>query len=699
MSSLVLRSPSGLVALGLTSAMAASQEIHTDGFPRAMWFRTQIADSTEQLDFNVDYAAWATRIERLDGICSNRPGWPGANGNSRPFLEQFDDDYPNKFMFAMTNGISRDPSGAYTQASYFAGHWLYFEGSTTLTALTSPSFYADVDIALADEDRFVIGDDIVLRSAMVPPVQSWFTAEHGRILNKVLGATSCTLTIQRALYGSSPGSFPVGSHIAAHVPDPFSLPSNWAYNYWVGGPLDGAGKNCIDVRVQDVLDNFLSSHPDFPDLEGIQFDVLNADPLKFNQTRVIDVDNDGDGDRGVLGDVNVLDEGTATFLAQVRATTEFSNRVITADSQNLRNTRSVGVRNGSESERFPSGQDGLQYLRDWSSGVNRLLFWNAHAVDDPVAFNYINHKFNDINEPLTWNVHRASLAAGPLFGWALTFFEGPDDPGAFPPFLGVFDEMLRGVDDVPNWLGMPNGPLQRLGLDAPDLLGGDGVAMPPSFVSSLVVSGATITRVPPMGGAAPYLVVQPSSASTEVVITYPDLLISDGDLVVFAELWSDPRATSPQLHRVLSMECDGRFLSDPQEAKRFSPDEAHAWVHTESYLAEFYWRDAGGEPGPPVGTRFVDLILRLPVEQGTEPFYIRRVTAHNDSPAMRRSFEGGEVLVNPSLHDYSFAAPVPGTPFRRIQATAHQDGVHNDGSTVTWPLTLSGRDAIFLVRQ
>jgi hypothetical protein len=66
-----------------------------------------------------------------------------------------------------------------------------------------------------------------------------------------------------------------------------------------------------------------------------------------------------------------------------------------------------------------------------------------------------------------------------------------------------------------------------------------------------------------------------------------------------------------------------------------------------------------------------------------------------------REFEQGIVLANPSPHSYTFnmQAVFGKQPFRRLQATTHQDQHANNGNVVGSSLTPGSQEGLFLVKE
>jgi len=97
---------------------------------------------------------------------------------------------------------------------------------------------------------------------------------------------------------------------------------------------------------------------------------------------------------------------------------------------------------------------------------------------------------------------------------------------------------------------------------------------------------------------------------------------------------------------------------------------------------------------------------RVPLEltfefEGPEPVTIEELSVHAASGLVAREFERGVVLVNPSLRPQVFDLRrcFPGRAFRRIQATANQDTVVNNGKQLGDTVMLGSLDGLFCVAE
>ncbi len=113
------------------------------------------------------------------------------------------------------------------------------------------------------------------------------------------------------------------------------------------------------------------------------------------------------------------------------------------------------------------------------------------------------------------------------------------------------------------------------------------------------------------------------------------------------------------------------------------------WVTDRPFPAGFYFWN--------VRSKTVDVSIEV---EGSEPVVIRSLTAHAHPDAIYREFDRGIVLANPGRQPFTFDLQqlTPGKTYRRIQGVVTQDPQTNNGRPVERPVTLDGRDGLFLLR-
>ncbi len=252
----------------------------------------------------------------------------------------------------------------------------------------------------------------------------------------------------------------------------------------------------------------------------------------------------------------------------------------------------------------------------------------------------------------------------------------PKAPGEV---LGVYDELWMGTAHRINWLGKPIAAPLRLGLRAPDLLGG-------KFADKLRSDGATLQR-----GNGGGVKVLGAAGATNLCITLTNLQLPAGDLLVKLQLKADPMRGYPAaIARVGWLGWTPRGEPPPRDRIQFTPTRVMTWANSQWFEAVFYFRN--------LGPATVDLTLH--VESG-EPVYISDLTAHAAADAIIRDYDHGVVLANPSMRAYAFdvATLFPNVKLRRLQGSAEQDPQTNNGAAVGALVTVGPRDALFLVKD
>jgi hypothetical protein len=293
----------------------------------------------------------------------------------------------------------------------------------------------------------------------------------------------------------------------------------WFYNYSTACPRDANGRTAGDVLASQIAEWFAPGGP-LEHFHGIQFDV-SPWTKKAVSGRKVDVDADGVGDQGMLGGTNVYGLGVYQFYRTLRQALG-EGRLILADGETDNSQRAVGILNGIEAESFSGLND--PYLGEWSTALNRLLYWEAN-VQRSNKLNYVNHKITALTNDVPTNLTRIVLAAAANLGIASPYsFRPANEPGEL---VGIWDELRQGTNRAARWLGCPAGPMRRLALDAPDLLAGEGVAVTPAFVSRWTSTNATFTK-----NGDTLVVTAVAGATNSLVLNCTNLNLPAGDMFV-----------------------------------------------------------------------------------------------------------------------------------------------------------------------
>jgi hypothetical protein len=460
-----------------------------DNYPKCFFFR---------LSENVggplsEYGLWEKNFGRLMGVegkILNEEIYTDPNEKIKRFAA-FKKAHPSQLALLHFNGGCRDPR--YEMAPFFAGHWLYYNGAKIIDDL--PAAPGEAVIRVSDASLFGVGigiggkkvnEDVGLCLLDADGKPDWSRAEQVQLLS--VDPMANTIRVRRGAYGTTPRAFPAGTaYAAAHCSDgPWGTRDNdimmWFYNFSTQCPKDAEGKNCAEVQ-SSFLQSLFARGGKLEPLDGLEFDVLWGYPYivnacRFNTVaRQPDCDADGIGDDGVIAGVNTFQAGVYDFIAKLREKLG-QDRLILADGTRHEQQRAFGLLNGIETESFPHNDD--PGIKDWSGGINRLLFWRGHTFEP--RFQYTAHKFDllrqggkpaeDGSTAVPFSTHRLVLAVNALTDTATAIQSGP---GREPDgTTSIWDELRMGTKNRLGWLGKPLGPLRRLALDTPDLLQEEG---------------------------------------------------------------------------------------------------------------------------------------------------------------------------------------------------------------------------------
>lgn len=688
--------PRGL-ALDGAGAQVPGLEIFEQGYPRAFFFR-QVEDDARA--GRLSFEQWEKKYLPLNGIMGKalNEARDYNDHNNLSFFLRYKANNPTKAVFIHYHGTGRRVRDGATD--FFAGHWLYYRG-TKLTKPVGEERSASV-LSVADTSAFRlerirdIGDDIVIARVGDGGRTDWSNAEHVRL--KAINKEAKTITVERGAYGTRPLSFPAGSYLAAHVATPqndaVALGQDallWSYNFSSVCPRDAGGRDCGEA-LADYLAGKFGPGGELSSLDGIVFDVLSSVVRFASPISQVDVDADGRADGGVIGGTNVVGPGTVSFLGALRD--RLPDKIIMADGHiPTASQRGFRVLNGIESEGFP-GRTDLDLDRI-SSGENIFRFWKENSTFP--SLNYVNFKYRDagryrntfrepnLSEDKTYRKARLALASAQFTDAAFTYYS----PIWSPPeklwreggvMVHVLDELWQGLDQRPNWLGMPLGPAVLPAAGARDLLEGRGETWPQEFVGRFGGRGVEFEQDPASG-----MIIRSAGSDPDRTLAFalPGLRVPSRDLFVSLRLRSDDalRGYSPAVGRRVNVAA---APAGRQGASEFT------WANDEAFTAEFHFRDVG--PG--------EVNLRFWVE-GEGQLFFEKLTARPGSGAGYREFENGVVFSNPSNHPYTFdlGRLLPGVALRRLPGSSSQDPRTNNGQSLGEKLTLGARDALFVMRE
>lgn len=705
----------GLFTLGLGAPFWSGHEegslrgleIFRQGYPRGLFFRQAEVEARRG---KLSYEEWEKRYLPLNGIVGKvldeANEYAGKYDNLTFFL-RYKENNPSKAVLLHYHGAGRRATDTITD--FFAGHWLYYAGTNLtqqISASSSETILHVTDTSVFSLDRVQgVSDDIAISRVGDDGKPDWESAEQVKL--EEIDAENNTITVERGAYGTEPRYFPENSYLAAHVltapyPSYDGTPernvSLWSYNFSTGGPRDARGRNGGDALV-DYLAGKLGSGGPLASLDGIVFDVFSFGVRNGHPIVDVDADTDGVADGGMTDGIDVVGLGTIEFVEALRE--RLPDKIIMADGQKPdKLQRGFGYLNGIESEGFPDIDDvELDHL---SRGMNIFNFWKENS--SAPSTNYMSFKYVDresgeprntfeeptLSEDQSYPKLRLALASAQFTDALFTY---PQDWA--PPetlwerediMVQVFDELWQGVEQNPNWLGMPLDAAVYLAAESPDLLSGRGESWPQDFIESMGSEEVVFTR-----DASPGIIVEPASSDTdapvlekEMSFTLPEIHVPGEELFVSLRLRVDPLEGYPaSIGRRVNVTATPDGETD-------RATEEFTWASENPFTATFYFQDVG--PGP------VELSFKV---EGDRPVFFEKLSAHSARGAMYREFENGAVFANPSTHPYTFdlIRLFPGASFRRLESSENQDTQANDGQPLGEELTLGPRDGLFAVRS
>jgi hypothetical protein len=665
----------GCVAL---AALAADQPpfeslaIMTAGYPRAYFFR--FAEGAARNKKNT-FDAWDKSFSRLMGIEGKALDEELVNLQERntEFFTRFKQRHPEQMVLLHFNGNARNPD--FESAEFFAGHWAYFNGAKVLSDMAAGE--PESEIRVADASLYLMGvgrakdrnEDIGICELDAAGKPNWREAEQVQLIS--VNRAANTIRVKRGLHGTKARAFAGGkTYAAAHMYEgPGQDGLMWYYNYSTTCPRDAKGRTAADVLVEEMRRRF-SAGGAFATFDGLQFDVLFFDQSdRKSAGRRMDADADGKPDGGIVDGVNAYGIGVTNYLRKLREVFP-AGKILNADGMELRNQRSFGVINGMESEGFPELRD--HTMEDWSGGLNRLDFWRLNARK-PV-FNYINHKYispsgsarPEMHPDIPWGIHRLAFAAAVFTDSAICYSYSVEAEAG--ELAGVWDELWKGREHEPGYLGMPVGPAVHMARQQPDILGATAWSR---------LSGGASVRVTREGTGVKITNSDGKAQETRVVLK--GVKTHGPDLVIALAAHGVPMARYPrEIGRAVHVGIAG-------SAKTFM-----SWMNEKDFTSTFYFRE--------IAAPAVDLEI---VVEGSEPFSITGLSGYAYPDVMYREFERGAVVANPAGHAYMFPMDrmFGARTFRRLRGSATQDAKANNGERVGGSLELQAKDALFLVRE
>ncbi len=670
-----------------SSRLDQLQILQNDQVPAAYFFR-----DAEQIGRqpSTSWEEWYPAFSSLMGIegkALKEEVTVGDFEQVRNYFDRLKELHPNQAELIHLCGRGRDPH--LERDPFFAGHWAYYVGATIEEDLPADNGVMEIKVSDVDLFKLNVGpkgreanEDIGLCRLDDNGEPDWSYSEQVKLLD--IDYDKGTIKVERGSYGTEPMSFDAGkAYAAAHVYEgPGGAISNnlrWYYNYSTLSPRDENGKQAGEVFAEQIADWFnkggLLEH-----FDGVEFDVLHHVPVAKSEGRGMDLNADGKPDGGVFEGKQTYGIGAINFLVKLRSLLG-EDRLIMADNDKWFHQRSVGILNGTEHEKFPTGGDEDDF-NDWGGGINRLLFWKENSRE-PV-FNYIKSKPSDKRMADI----RLAFAAAVICdaGISMTIPGGRTELGED---VFVWDELRKGQEKELGWLGESIGPIHRLATEKPNLLS-------ESELNKKITSSNSIVKVE--DGVVTLTKKEEGQGHLKFKIN--DINSEGQDLFVVATVSGETMEGYPkETARLMHVEVSGGIQASDEdnfmENMTLIQDmqferilENMALIHEEPFDAGFYYREFNSPSS--ITFNF----------EGDEPVTISNLAVYAAPDVMVRKFEGGMVIANPSAHEVEVDVNKiwPGEKFRKLKGSLDQAPDVNNGEEVNGKLKLGKLDGIFLVR-
>lgn len=658
-------------------------DIFSDAYPKAFFFRASE-------NANSSYDVWDTNFSRLSGIMGKVLHEEVKNREkSLNYFQQFKKNHPNQLVLLHFNGNARDP--LFQAKSFYAGHWLYFEGTTIRSDLTDKDKTTTLKVNNARLFKMKTGtgrphpDEIGICRLNENNLPDWNYSEQVKLIG--VDYFENTITVERGCFGTLKKTFSAGkAYAAAHVMEgPWGSHENkkgetvdnpmlWYYNFATNAPKDQLGRICYDVLADDIGKRFLPGG-ELESFDGIEFDVLHHD-LKHHSYAYLDPDRqpdcDGDTkpDSGIKNGISYYGIGAFLFCKKLRDILG-KDKLILADGYSEKHVRAFPWLNGIESEGWPIARDTL--LEDWSGGINRHLFWDQNGYKP--TFNYINHRWWTKEPPI--NINRLILAAT-VFTNSVYAASGSKPFGrernrAAENFgdekMILYDEIVMGTENNKQWLGQPVGNIVRLAKHVENIVSG----------FELEGEGVIITQ---QDNA---IVVNPDKNRNDINLKIKNIKCPQSDLLLLMKARGLPLRNYPVgVGRLIKASVDNSLVTNSLKHDFMS------WMNENSFESEFHFSNI--KPGKTEINIFIE---------GNEQVHIESLELYAAPHIVYREFENGLVIANLSHESVkvNLSKIFPRNNFKRLQATVFQDVKTNNGEPIKGELILPARDALFLIKD
>ncbi len=641
------------------------KELFNANFPKAFFFR-----SPEKVT-NFTYSQWEKEYQRLGGVCNKamcEELFGMTEVQTQTYMNRFAIENPEKLVLLHFNGRSRDPN--WRSEAYSAGHWIYHPGCF----LNKDILANDSVLHVSDVSLFKLGfgrnakknDDIVIVPVNDKGEKLWNEAEQVTLISKGKDA----IKVLRGRYGTSAKDFKAKTtYIAPHVVEgpwgPLSNNLMWYYNLASTCPTDKNGKQCADIFAEEIGSWFVNDGELFA-FNGIQFDIASWTMDKSAFGRYVDINTDGEADKGYLNNENVFGIGTYHFYELLRNELGDNNLLI-GDGGVDYAMRAVDLANGMEAEGLCSWSD---VYKEFSKPVSFFSYWQKHGITP--HFSYVTHKDKmDGSEAQKQKRERMVLATAQCLGISANTFRHTKPQTGYRK--GIADELVKGIENEPFWLGAPQGEMIDIAKlkNTKTAFSFEDTSIEP--VNSVVHADKNELKISPEQG---------ENGNMKLILK--DIYLPEGDIIISFDAKSEMALSG--FKEIIPRHISAKLVGI--NPNKHNAEKVLNYIGCTDYSpCNFYFRELDSQKA--------DIEIEI---EGAGNIDIKNFKLINDTQALAREFENGVVLVNPSTLPYQFNLEklFPNTKLKRLTATSKQDSKVNNGKRVSATVTLPPLDGLFL---
>ena len=181
-----------------------------------------------------------------------------------------------------------------------------------------------------------------------------------------------------------------------------------------------------------------------------------------------------------------------------------------------------------------------------------------------------------------------------------------------------------------------------------------------------------------------YIIKNNSENASSIKFQIKDVECNSAELLIVLEAKGEKMSNYPEgIGRLIQVQAQDEYVTNSIKHKFMS------WMNESLFNSEFYFSNI--KPGK------VTIDFNI---EGNEPVEIYSLKIYNAPHVVYREFENGIVLANLShtQQNIKLNKLSPNNKFKRLQATAKQDSIINNGDLVGEEFVMPPRDALFLAK-